>query len=91
MTAQSVPLLFLEPVLSMHSLEPIDHIWACSGFDFVTDLDVAHDLRPLTPDECAARGLRQATDYDDSTAFDSHDSERLRLGALRSAGRKMLK
>jgi hypothetical protein len=82
-TAQCVPLLFLEPVLSMHSSEPVDHIWSVASYEFVTDDDINYDLRPLSD--------RAETPYEKSTAIQTGDAFVMRMNMFGAAARKVFK
>jgi hypothetical protein len=54
----------------------------------LTDAEIATDLRELSPDECAARGILHSSADDRSTGLRTGDSFELRQGALRSAARR---
>lgn len=56
----------------------------------MTAADIARDLAPLTPDECAARVLRHSSKDDHSTAILDTDPDWLTRGMLRAAARKTL-
>lgn len=44
----------------------------------MTASDVAHDLRELTPAECAERGIRHSSEDDQSTAIFPGDNQHIR-------------
>jgi hypothetical protein len=53
--------------------------------------DIAVDLAPRSPEECAARGILHSSQDDHSTAILDTDPEWLLLGMLGAAARKNLK
>ena len=48
------------------------------------------DLAPLTPEQCAARGIRHSSEDDNSTAILDTDPDWLTRGMLRYHARKTL-
>jgi hypothetical protein len=64
------------------------HNWEEVDLEPVTDAEIAHDLRALSPAECAARGIRHSSTDDHSTGIRTDDTFELRLGMLRGATRR---
>jgi len=54
----------------------------------IVEHEIAADLSPLTPEQCAARGIRHSSTDDHSTAVLSIDPDWMLQGALRAAGRR---
>jgi hypothetical protein len=86
--AQFRELMGYDPSPELMRVPPVSVIMV--GYAQPAPAEIAHDLRPLSTAECATRCIRHSSTDDHSTGFNSHDSERLRIGSLRSAARRVL-